>query len=257
MAITTNLFVRVNTDDARRAIVWYEKGDGVHAAANLAAFTAALGGTAANRADVEVRAADLMEYVSVAVLRAISNRDPGISVSAQGVLSVYTPPARVTREVRRAELQYELARSIASLGHLEAWNEDTLTRVQDIAVRCYYVQLLDSVVDSETTFGKVLDTAKIADKRLLAYYPALTAANVEAMQLTYRSHDAWYAETAPKTPNARRFYPITRSGETYTVENLITFASAPAAPADAISGDAGRPATAKRDCARWLSEVEL
>ena len=195
----------------------------------------------------------LSAYASVADLEHAAT-----AVSEMGAVTAYAAPSRVVRAARRAELQRELARSVASLGHLEAWDPDTLSRVKEIAVRVYYAQLLDSVVDSETTFGQVLDTAKVCDKALLAYYPPLTNPNIQQLHQTYRAHEAWYDEPSPKTTNARRFYPITRSGNVFTFENYLTFASAPALPSDAITaGESARMATARRDCARWLSEVAL
>ena len=253
--IANDMFARVNTVDGRRAQLWFTKdasGD-PNTASSLAAFTAALGGAATDRADVEVSSGALSAYESVLELELAA-----VSVSATGAVTAYTPPARVTRATRREELRRELARSVASLGHLESWDADSLSRVKEIAVRCYYAQLVDSVVDSETMYGQVLDTAKVADKRLLAYYPADSETNVGPMHATYRGHESWYAETAPKNQNARRFFPITRSGESYAVGDYITFASAPALPSDALTtGDSARMETARRDCARWLAEVNL
>lgn len=261
MAISANLFTRVNAGNGRKALTWFEKSAGgePHTAATLAAFTAELG-SAEGMEDVETPAANLSAYSDLAALRAATNGDPGIAVSAAGVLSAYTPPAAVTRAARREELRQELARSMSSLAALNpVGNDSLLDYVQNVGVRCYYFSLVDAIIDDETNFGKLLDTAKVADKLFLANYPAQSASNVQQMQMTYRGSE-WYAETAPKNTNARRFYEISRSGRAYTVESLTTFASAPALPTDHMTHPDGlidRHGTAQRDCARWLAEVAL
>lgn len=204
MAITNDLFVRVNTQDARRAITWYDLSTSGESqtAATLTAFTAAMGGAASGYADVQVSSGEVKDdYDSVAELRQASNA-AGLSVSATGTVSAYTPAASDLVKFRRNQLREIL------------WNNITQVPGTSKPRREVFEQYVANTIEAAKIEANLSDDTRWAVLKRTA--EAITARTLMRGNFTFaeRTNTARVGGTSPDDPRRTWIGQASASGET-------------------------------------------